>query len=398
METMQRLQAYKYELMPTGNQQRDMRRFAGACRFVYNKALALQTTNHEAGSKFIRYVEMANLLPAWKSEFAWLKESPSQALQHALKNLDRAFVNFFEKRTAYPRFKKRGLGDSFRFPQGFKLDQANSRVLLPKLGWLRYRNSQDVVGTVKNMTVSSRNDKWFVSIQIEREVEQPVAQGDAVGIDMGVVRFATLSDGTFVPPLNIVKRFADDLRKAQQAMSRKKKFSQNWKKAKAKVQRIHVRIANARRDYLHKASTSLSKNHAMVVVEDLQVGNMSRSAAGTVEQPGSKVKQKSGLNKAILDQGWAEFRRQLEYKMLWAGGLFLAVPPQNTSRTCPCCGHVSGENRRTQAVFACVECGFTENADLIGAINVLRAGHARLACEVNGDVGRQQQEPTDVAA
>ena len=398
METMQRLQAYKYELMPTRHQQRDMRRFAGSCRFVYNKALALQTTNHEAGSKFIGYGEMANLLPAWKSEFLWLKDSPSQALQHALKNLDRAFVNFFEKRTDYPRFKKRGFGDSFRFPQGFKLDQANSRVFLPKLGWLRYRNSQDVLGTVKNMTVRSRNDKWFVSIQIEREVEQPVAQGDAVGIDMGVVRFATLSDGTFVPPLNIVQRFAADLRKAQQAMSRKKKFSQNWKKAKAKVQRIHVRIADARRDYLHKASTSLSKNHAMVVVEDLQVGNMSRSAAGTVEQPGRKVKQKSGLNKAILDQGWAEFRRQLEYKMLWAGGLFLAVPPQNTSRTCPCCGHVSGVNRQTQAVFACVECGFTENADLVGAINVLRAGHARLACQVNGDVGRQQQEPTDVAA
>src|ERR1700723_1064386 len=305
---------------------------------------------------------------------------------------------YFEKRTAYPRFKKRGLADSFRFPQGFKLDQANSRVFLPKLGWLRYRNSQDVLGTVKNMTVSSRNDKWFVSIQIERQVEQPVAQGDAVGIDMGVVRFATLSDGTFVPPLNILKRYAADLRKAQQAMSRKKKFSQNWKKAKAKVQRIHVRIANARRDYLHKASTSLSKNHAMVVVEDLQVGNMSRSAAGTVEQPGRKVKQKSGLNKAILDQGWAQFRRQLEYKMLWVGGLLLPWPPQNTSRICPSCGRRCGENRQTQADFACLECGYSQNADLVGAINVLRAGHARLACEVNGQVSCQQQEPTDRAA
>jgi putative transposase len=360
--------------------------------------LALQTANHEAGNKFIRYVEMANLLPAWKSEFAWLRDSPSQALQHALKNLDRAFTNFFEKRADYPRFKKRGFGDSFRFPQGFKLDQANSRVFLPKLSWLRYRNSQDVLGTVKNMTVSNRNGKWFVSIQTEREVEQPVAQGDSVGIDMGIVRLATLSDGTVVPPLNIFKRYAAELRKAQQAMSRKKKFSNNWKKAKAKVQRIHVRIANARRDYLHKASTTISKNHAMVVVEDLQVSNMSRSAVGSVEQPGRNVRAKSGLNRSILDQGWAEFRRQLEYKVLWAGGLFLAVPPQNTSRTCPCCGHVSKDNRKSQAVFACVECGFAENAELVGAINVLRAGHARLACEVNGEVGRQQQEPSERAA
>jgi len=395
---MQRLQAFKYELIPTGEQLRNMRRFAGSCRFVFNKALALQTANYEAGNKFIRYVGMANLLPAWKSEFPWLKESPSQALQHSLKNLDRALTNFFEKRTYYPHFKKRGYGDSVRFPQGFKLDQTNDRVFLPKLGWVRYRNSREVLGVVKNVTVSNRSGKWFVSIQTERKVEQPVAHGDAVGIDMGVVRFATLSDGTVYPSINIFKRYAADLRKAQQAMSRKKKFSNNWKKARSRVQKLHVRIANARRDYLHKTSTTISNNHAMVVVEDLQVSSMSRSAAGSVEQPGRNVRAKSGLNRSILDQGWAEFRRQLEYKMLWVGGLLLAVPPQNTSSTCPRCGHVSKENRKSQAVFACVECGFNQNADLVGAINVLRAGHARLACEVNGNVGRQQQEPTERAA
>lgn len=133
----------------------------------------------------------------------------------------------------------------------------------------------------------------------------------------------------------------------------------------------------------------------MVVIEDLQGSNMSRSAAGSVEQPGRKVRQKSGLDRSILDQGWAEFRRQLEYKMLWARGLFLAVPPQNTSRTCPWCGHVSGDNRRSQAEFACVACGFTENADLVGAINILRAGHARLACEVNGHEHRRYAKDID---
>jgi putative transposase len=187
---MQRLQAFKYELMPTGDQQRSMRRFAGSCRFVFNKALALKNANHEAEKKFIRYVEMANLLPAWKVENLWLKDAPSQSLQNALKNLDQAFTNFFEKRAAFPRFKKRGFGDSFRFPQGFDLDQANSRIFLPKLGWLRYRNSRAVLGTVKNITVSSRNGKWFVSIQTAREVEQPVAHGEAVGIGCGPLRHA----------------------------------------------------------------------------------------------------------------------------------------------------------------------------------------------------------------
>jgi putative transposase len=239
---------------------------------------------------------------------------------------------------------------------------------------------------VKNITVSQSCGKWFVSIQTEREVEQPIPQGGAVGIDMGIARFVTLSDGSFYPPLNSFKRHETALRKAQQTMSRKVKFSSNWKKAKARVQRIHARIGNARRDYLHKCSTTISQNHAMVCIEDLQVRNMSKSAAGTTESPGRKVRAKSGLNKAILDQGWAEFRRQLDYKLAWNGGHLIAVPPQNTSRTCPCCGHVSAANRQTQAKFECVECGFEENADVVGAINILRAGHARLACEVSGAV------------
>jgi putative transposase len=124
----------------------------------------------------------------------------------------------------------------------------------------------------------------------------------------------------------------------------------------------------------------------MVCIEDLQVRNMSKSAAGTAAAPSRNVKAKSGLNKSILDQGWFEFRRQLDYKLAWRGGHLIAVPPQNTSRTCPACGHMSADNRRTQARFECVACGLEENADVVGAINVLRAGHARLACEVSGAV------------
>jgi putative transposase len=125
---------------------------------------------------------------------------------------------------------------------------------------------------------------------------------------------------------------------------------------------------------------------------------MSRSAAGTIEQPGRNVKQKTGLNRSILDQGWTEFRRQLEYKMLWAGGQLLAVPATNTSRICPECNHTSGDNRNSQAIFRCVECGFSENADLVAAINILRAGYARLACPVNCEVSSQHQESTERAA
>jgi putative transposase len=132
---------------------------------------------------------------------------------------------------------------------------------------------------------------------------------------------------------------------------RKKKFSQNWKRAKARLAGLHIRIANARRDYLHKASTAISKNHAIVCVEDLRVSNLSSSAAGSRQSPGSKVRAKSGLNRSILDQGWAELRRQLEYKLGWNGGRLIAVPAIHTSRTCPECGCTGPGNRKTQARF-----------------------------------------------
>ncbi|MCG9084281.1 RNA-guided endonuclease InsQ/TnpB family protein [Laribacter hongkongensis] len=396
---MQRLQAYRYELMPNGEQQRDMRRFAGSCRFVFNKALALQQVNHEAGGKFIGYVAMAKQLTAWRNSAgtAWLKTAPVHPLQHALKDLEKAYRNFFEKRADFPRFKKKGPGDSFRYPdpKQIKLDQANSRIFLPKLGWLRYRNSRETLGELRNVTVSQSCGKWFVSIQTRREIDIPVPHGGIVGIDLGIARFATLSDGSFIAPVNSFKRHEARLRKAQQALSRKMKYSNNWKKAKARVQRIHSRIAHVRQDFLHKTTTTISQNHAIVCIEDLKVQNMSKSAAGNAEQPGRNVRAKSGLNQAILDQGWYEFRRQLDYKLGWQGGHLIAVPPHYTSQTCPACGHVSKLNRQTQARFRCVECGFEENADLVGAINVLRRGeallkqgqdNARLACEVSGAV------------
>ncbi len=395
---MQRLQAYRFELQPNGEQQHLMRRFAGSCRYVYNKALALQQERHEAGEKKLSYAALCKALTEWKGQpqTLWLNETPSQALQQALKNLERAYKNFFEKRADFPRFKKKGVSDSFRYPQGIKLDQGNSRVFLPKLGWLRYRNSRDVLGEVKNVTVNQSCGKWFVSIQTEREVDQPLPQSEAVGIDMGIARFATLSDGSHLEPLNSFKKHQQRLTRYQRAMSRKVKFSNNWKKAKVHVQRIHTRIANARKDFLHKASCQISQNHAMIAIEDLQVRNMSKSAKGNSEQHGKHVKQKSGLNLSILDQGWFEFRRQLEYKSAWNGGFVVAVPPQYTSQTCPCCGHVSKDNRQTQAKFECVECGFEENADLVGAINILARGHRVLACGGMVQSGHPaKQEPTE---
>lgn len=377
-----------------------MRRFAGACRFVFNRALARQNENHEAGNKYIPYGKMASWLVEWKNatETQWLKDAQSQPLQQSLKDLERAYKNFFRKRAAFPRFKKRGQNDAFRYPQGVKLDQENSRIFLPKLGWMRYRNSRQVTGVVKNVTVSQSCGKWYISIQTESEVSTPVhPSASMVGLDAGVAKLATLSDGTVFEPVNSFQKNQKKLARLQRQLSRKVKFSNNWQKQKRKIQRLHSCIANIRRDYLHKVTTTVSKNHAMIVIEDLKVSNMSKSAAGTVSQPGRNVRAKSGLNRSILDQGWYEMRRQLEYKQLWRGGQVLAVPPAYTSQRCACCGHTAKENRLSQSKFRCQACGYTANADVNGARNILAAGHAVLACGEMVQSGRSlKQEPTEM--
>ncbi len=397
---MKRRQAFKFRLRPNGQQERDMRRFAGACRFVFNKSLALQNENHEAGNKYLAYVKMAAWLVEWKKapETQWLKESPSQPLQQALKDLERAYKNFFRKRASFPRFKKCGQSDAFRYPQGVKLDQENNRISLPKLGWISYHNSRQVVGEVKNVTVSQSCGKWYISIQTE--YEQPEAQHDStsmIGLDAGVTKLATLSDGTVFEPVNSFKTNQKKLAILQRQLSRKVKFSANWQKQKRKIQRLHSHIANIRKDYLHKVTTTLSKNHAMIVIEDLKVSNMSKSAKGTADQHGRNVRAKSGLNRSILDQGWYELRRQLEYKQGWRGGQVLAINPAYTSQKCACCSHTAKENRLSQSKFECQACGYTANADINGARNILAAGHAVLACGGRVQSGHPlKQEPTEM--
>ncbi len=378
-----------------------MRRFAGACRFVFNRALALQNENHEAGNKYISYTKMASCLIGWKShpDTQWLKDAPSQPLQQSLKDLERGYKNFFQKRAAFPRFKKRGQNDAFRYPQGVKLDQTNNRISLPKLGWVRYRNSREVIGEVKNVTVSQSCGKWYVSIQTEYEVPEPVHKAASmVGLDAEVTKLATLSDGTVYQPVNSFKARQRKLAMLQRQLSRKVKFSANWQKQKKKIQRLHSHIANIRRDYLHKVTSEISKNHAMIVIEDLKVSNMSKSAKGTAERHGQNVRAKSGLNRSILGQCWYEMRRQLEYKQLWRGGQVLAIPPAYTSQRCACCGHTAKENRQTQSKFVCQVCGYTENADINGARNILAAGHAVFASGGMVQSGRPlKQEPTEAS-
>jgi putative transposase len=400
---VQRFQSYKFELRPSASQQRQMRRIVGCCRFVFNLALATQKERLTQGHAELTVAELSLRLAEWRArpESRWLADASIGPQLQALRDLERAFARHRARQAQFPRFRKRGRSDSFRHskPGKFKLDQATSRLFLPQVGWLRYRNSREVLGQVRNVTVSASCEKWFVSILTQRHVAQRHAIGPAVGIDMGIARFATLSDGHFFAPLNSFRRHEKALAVAQRSWSRKIKYSNNWRKEKSRVQRIYVRIGNARRDYLNKVSTTISQNHAVVCIEDLRVSDMSQSASAGGDRAAGSARAKRGLNKSILDQGWFEFRRQLEYKLRWNGGRLIVVSPRNTSITCPSCGHVAKENRRSQAQFVCAACGFRENADVVGATNVLRAGHARLACaETSPAYEASGQEPTDAYA
>lgn len=379
---MIRRQGYRFRLKPTMAQAALLRRFVGCSRFVWNAVLAYNELRHERDEKRLSYKAMCEYLVALKGEHAFLREVHSQPLQQTLKDLAMAYQRAFDPKLAarFPRFKKRGRLQGIRFPQGFVIDGGG--VYLPKIGWLGFRKSREIEGMPKNATLSCDGEHWYVTIQTEREVDEPVHASEAtVGIDLGVARFAALSDNTFVEGANAFKTYEKRLAFYQRRMARKRKFSANWRKAKAKFSRLQRKVANLRNDMLHKASTTISQNHAVVVMEDLRITNMSASAKGTLTEPGTNVRAKSGLNRRILDQGWGEFRRQIGYKLAWSGGTLLLVDPRDTSRTCAQCGYVSRENRQTQAAFRCIACGHATNADTNAAINILRrAGQARIAC------------------
>ena len=378
---------FKFQLKPNGMQIQLMKQFCGCARYVYNRTLSLERSIYKKDNKHsFKYAEAANRLPDWKKKNPFLKDCNAQVLQQSLKDLERAYKNFFGKRANFPKYKKKYRHDSIRFPQGVELDEVKQQIRLPKIGWMRYRKSRDIIGTIKNVTVSRRGEKWDVSIQTEYEVVSSAPNPSEIGIDMGVKRFATLSNGDFVEPLNPLKQEQEKLAKLQRKLARQKKGSRNSRKTKRKIARLHRYIADSRRDFLHKISTKIAKNHSIICVEDLKVSNMSASASGTKESPGKNVRQKSGLNRSILDQGWYGFFQMLSYKLEQRGGKLIKVDPRNTSRTCPRCGLVSAENRKSQATFACIGCGYRSNADEVGAINILRAGRARLACETSGAV------------
>ena len=394
--------AYKFRLKTNSEIEHKLFLFAGHSRFVWNYFWRMNKYRLDNRLPILRYSEMdfwSKLLKK-SEEYGFLSEAPAHIIQQKLKDLDKAYSDGFNKNQPLKRMPtkhKKNLHNSFRFPQPQQFEFNNRQVKLPKIGWVGFYKSCEIEGTPKNITISYKSGHWYMSVQVEVVLKDNVPSNNvAVGIDVGIAKFATLAtvdSDQIIEPINSYKVLQGVLAKEQRKLSKKIKFSRNWLKQKSKIQKIHSKIANTRKDHLHKVTSMICKNHATICIEDLKVSNMIKSAKGTEDKHGRNVKAKSGLNKSILDQGWHEFRRQLTYKSNWNGGTVVAVNPRHTSQKCAYCGHIEKANRQSQSAFECMDCGYSANADINAARNVLAAGLAVLACGVDTLVSTVKQEP-----
>jgi putative transposase len=275
----------------------------------------------------------------------------------------------------------------------------DNRIFMPKSGWTRMVMHRPIVGKVKNVTVVAVAGDWLVSIQVEHEVAVvPVNRGTEIGIDLGGVQPIVQSDGTVVDMPRIRKEEKKQLATAQRRLARRAKGSRNRAKARLRVARLQAKFASRRKDALHKATTTIVKNHGVVVIEDLKVREMTKTGRGTVEIPGTLVQKRANENRSLLDVSPRMIRTMLEYKAPWFGSRIIVVDPAETSQCCNACGSVDAESRISRSRFVCINCGSIFDADVNAAKNILKLGISStgglpgMACGSSQTIGRKQEE------
>ena len=374
--------AYKFRFYPDPEQENILARTFGSARFAYNYMLRLRTDAWYERQERIGYHETSSALTLLKkdTDFGWLNEVSCVPVQQSLRHLQTAFTNFFAKRAAYPSFKsKHGKQSAEYTSSAFKWD-GKSLTLAKMKEPLAIRFSRTIPKAAKVTTVTVSKDtagRHFVSMLCDDAVAALPEETGRIGIDLGLTHFAILSTGEKIDAPNVFRRNEKKLAKLQRRLAKKQKGSKNRAKAKLKVARIHAKIADTRRDFTHKLSTRLIRENQTISVETLAVKNMSRSAKGTTEKPGKKVKQKSGLNKSILDASWSEFIRQLEYKAAWYGREIIGIDRwYPSSKRCSACGFVLKDLPLKTRSWSCPECGAHHDRDINAARNILAAGLA----------------------
>ena len=356
------LKAYKYRIYPNEEQINYLQKTFGCTRFIYNQMLADRIKSYEENKdldiKIIKYPTPAQ----YKKEYEWLKEVDSLALANAQMNLDKAYKNFFrDKSVGFPKFKsKKDNHKSYTTNnQNGTIYIENNRIKIPKLkSMIKIKQHREFVGLIKSCTISQNpSGKYYISMLVDTENIQLPKLDTKVGIDLGIKEFAITSDGEMFSNPKWLKKSEKRLRKLQKDLSRKQKGSNNRRKDRLKVAKLHEKISNQRKDYLHKISHYIISENQVIVIEDLKVSNMIKNHK---------------LAKSIADVSWSEFRRQLEYKSEWYGRELIIAPSNYaSSQLCSNCGNKSSQTKDLSCrTYICPVCGMEMDRDINASKNL----------------------------
>jgi putative transposase len=361
------IRSYKYRIYPNKEQAQKLEQFFGAARFIYNWGLEQKTKQYQQDKTHLSCFDLTNKLTKLKQqdEFKWLKSIYSQSLQASLRNLDKAFVNFFRKNSDFPKFKtKRRSRASCQFPQGVKVDFEKYQVFIPKLKYVKFAKDRKFNGLIKTCTVSkTKTNKYYISISVEDGIELPkkqkINENNTLGIDLGIKDFIVLSDGTKIPNPKFLEKAENKLAKRHKELSRKQKGSKNREKARIKLAKTYEKITNQKDDFLHKLSHKLVTENQITTLcfEDLNVSGMMKN---------------SRLAKSIGSASWTKFINMVKYKADWYGKNVIQIGRFDaSSKTCTC-GAKNDSLTLNDRFWTCSSCGTTHDRDILAAKNIKR--------------------------
>lgn len=365
----------KCRIYPDREQENLINRIFGCCRLIYNKGLDMRKEAYENGEK-VGYNQTSAMLTELKKQpdFEFLKEADSVALQQSLCDLDRGFVNFFEKRAGYPKFKAKHSTQTYRtINQNDKIRIVGGYIRLPKIGYVKIKQTMEIGHIISATIKKTPTGKFFVVLNVDFEPEAREIKNNSVGIDVGIRDFCTLSNGDKEANPEHIKKNLKKLRREQKRLSKKQKGSNNYGKQRIRVATVHENVSNQRNDFLQKLSTRLICENQTICLEDISVKDI------ITETQNSEAcrKQKRNMNRSQYDVSWAEFFRMLEYKAKWYGNTIIKVPSDYpSSRICHSCGEQHEKLNPKIRKWKCPVCGETHDRDINAAINILNKGLA----------------------